>query len=139
MLRIFYLQSYQRLFSGIDLNLKFPILVKTNFMANSTFKSFKEFYPFYLSEHKNKTSRILHFIGTFLVLGLLVFLLVSQKEARFWIALPLTGYGFAWVGHAFFEKNKPATFKHPLWSLRGDFTMFFDILRGKRGFDATKD
>tara|TARA_B110000971_G_scaffold43141_1_gene42650 strand:+ start:147 stop:473 length:327 start_codon:yes stop_codon:yes gene_type:complete len=108
-------------------------------MANSTFKSFKEFYPFYLSEHKNKTSRILHFIGTFLVLGLLVFLLVSQKEARFWIALPLIGYGFAWVGHAFFEKNNPATFKHPWWSLRGDFTLFFDILRGKRGFEATKD
>ena len=108
-------------------------------MADSTFKSFREFYPFYLSEHKNKTSRILHFIGTFLVLGLLVFLLLAQKEARFWITLPITGYGFAWIGHAFFEKNKPATFKHPLWSLRGDFTMFFDILRGKRGFDATKD
>ena len=123
----------------MNLTLKIAKLVKTNFMDDSTFKSFKEFYPFYLSEHKNKTSRILHFIGTFLVLGLLVFLLVSQKEARFWIALPLTGYGFAWVGHAFFEKNKPATFKHPLWSLRGDFTLFFDILRGKRGFDATKD
>lgn len=123
----------------MNLTLKIATLVKTNFMADSTFESFKEFYPFYLSEHKNKTSRILHFIGTFLVLGLLVFLLVAQKEARFWIALPLTGYGFAWVGHAFFEKNKPATFKHPLWSLRGDFTLFFDILRGKRGFDATKD
>ena len=123
----------------MNLTLKIAKLVKTNFMDDSTFKSFKEFYPFYLSEHKNKTSRILHFIGTFLVLGLLVFLLVSQKEARFWIALPLTGYGFAWVGHAFFEKNKPATFKHPLWSLRGDFTLFFDILIGKRGFDAAKD
>ena len=139
MSRIFYLQSYQKLFSGIDINLKFAKLTKNNFMADSTFKSFKEFYPFYLSEHKNKTSRILHFIGTFLVLGLLVFLLVSQKEARFWIALPLIGYGFAWVGHAFFEKNKPSTFKHPMWSLRGDFTLFFDILRGKRGFEATKD
>ena len=123
----------------MNLTLKIATLVKTNFMADSTFKSFKEFYPFYLSEHKNKTSRILHFIGTFLVLGLLVFLLVSQKEARFWIALPLIGYGFAWVGHAFFEKNNPATFKHPWWSLRGDFTLFFDILRGKRGFEATKD
>ena len=123
----------------MNLTLKIAKLVKTNFMDDSTFKSFKEFYPFYLSEHKNKTSRILHFIGTFLVLGLLVFLLVSQKEARFWIALPLTGYGFAWVGHAFFEKNKPATFKHPMWSLRGDFTLFFDILIGKRGFDAAKD
>jgi hypothetical protein len=108
-------------------------------MGNSSFKNFKEFYPFYLSEHKNKTSRILHFIGTFLVLGLLIFLIFAQKEARYWIALPLTGYGFAWIGHAFFEKNKPATFKHPLWSLRGDFTLFFDILLGKRGFDASKD
>ncbi len=114
----------------MNLTLKIATLVKTNFMADSTFKSFKEFYPFYLSEHKNKTSRILHFIGTFLVLGLLVFLLVSQKEARFWIALPLTGYGFAWVGHAFFEKNKPATFTPPLWSMREDFTLFFEILEG---------
>ena len=108
-------------------------------MSDYSFKNFKEFYPFYLSEHKNKTSRMLHFIGTFLVFSLLIFLAVAQKEAQFWIALPLTGYGFAWVGHAFFEKNKPATFKHPLWSLRGDFTLFFDILIGRRGFDATKD
>ena len=78
-------------------------------------------------------------IGTFLIFGLLIFLAIAQKEAQFWIVLPLTGYGFAWVGHAFFEKNKPATFKHPLWSLRGDFTLFFDILIGRRGFDATKD
>ena len=72
-------------------------------MSDQNFKSFKEFYPFYLSEHKNKTSRILHFTGTFLVLILLIFLIFAQKEARFWIILPLTGYGFAWVGHAFFE------------------------------------
>ena len=108
-------------------------------MSDQNFKSFKEFYPFYLSEHKNKTSRVLHFIGTFLVLILLIFLIFAQKEARFWIILPLTGYSFAWVGHAFFEKNKPATFKHPLWSLRGDFKLFFEILSGKRGFNAKRD
>ena len=108
-------------------------------MAEERFQSFKEFYPFYLSEHQNKTSRTLHFIGTFIVLVLFGFIIVAQKEARFWIALHLVGYGFAWVGHAFFEKNKPATFKYPLWSLRGDFTLFFDILLGKRGFDAAKD
>jgi hypothetical protein len=108
-------------------------------MAEERFQSFKEFYPFYLSEHQNKTSRTLHFIGTFIVLVLFGFFIVAQKEARFWISLPLVGYGFAWVGHAFFEKNKPATFKYPLWSLRGDFTLFFDILLGKRGFDAAKD
>ena len=108
-------------------------------MAEERFQSFEEFYPFYLSEHQNKTSRTLHFVGTFLVFLLLGFFIVVQKEAKFWIALPLVGYGFAWVGHAFFEKNKPATFKYPLWSLRGDFTLFFEILQGKRGFDATKD
>ena len=108
-------------------------------MAEERFQSFKEFYPFYLLEHQNKTSRTLHFIGTFTVLLLLGFFIVAQKEARFWLALPLIGYGFAWVGHFFFEKNKPATFKYPLWSLRGDFTLFFDILLGKCGFDASKD
>ena len=108
-------------------------------MAEERFQSFKEFYPFYLSEHQNKTTRTLHFIGTFIVLVLFGFFIVAQKEARFWISLPLVGYGFAWIGHAFFEKNKPATFKYPLWSLRGDFTLFFDILLGKRGFDAAKD
>lgn len=112
---------------------------KTIYMENKPFQSFKEFYPFYLSEHQNKTSRILHFIGTFIVLFLLVFFLIAQKEARFWIALPLVGYGFAWVGHAFFEKNKPATFTYPLWSLRGDFTLFFDILLRNKSFDASKD
>ena len=97
-------------------------------MSDSSFKNFKEFYPFYLSEHKNKTSRMLHFIGTFLIFGLLIFLAIAQKEAQFWIVLPLTGYGFAWVGHAFFEKNKPATFQNPWYSLAGDFVMFYHIL-----------
>ena len=91
-------------------------------MAEERYQSFEEFYPFYLSEHKNKTSRTLHFIGTFIVIDLMIF--SSWLKAKFWIALPLVGYGFAWVGHAFFEKNKPATFKYPLWSLRGDFSSF---------------
>lgn len=108
-------------------------------MENKPFQSFKEFYPFYLSEHQNKSSRILHFIGILIVLFLLVFFIITEKEARFWIALPLVGYGFAWAGHAFFEKNKPATFIYPLWSLRGDFTLFFDILLGNKSFDASKD
>lgn len=108
-------------------------------MSEKRFTSFQEFYPFYLSEHQNKTSRILHFVGTFFVFTLLFIFVYAQKEARFWIALPLVGYGFAWVGHAFFEKNKPATFQYPLWSLRGDFKLFFEILFGRRTFDASKD
>jgi hypothetical protein len=117
----------------------FFILKKISNMSAERFQSFEEFYPFYIIEHQNKTSRTLHFIGTFIVLILVVFFIFAQKEAKFWIAVPLVGYGFAWVGHAFFEKNKPATFKYPLWSLRGDFKLFFEILFGKRGFDASKD
>ena len=73
-------------------------------MSAERFQSFEEFYPFYLTEHQNKTSRILHFIGSFIVLILLGFFIVAQKEAKFWIALPLVGYGFPWVGHAFLKK-----------------------------------
>ncbi|HEY2344459.1 MAG TPA: DUF962 domain-containing protein [Xanthomonadaceae bacterium] len=95
--------------------------------------SFSEFYPFYLSEHSNRTSRRLHFIGTCGVLVLLVMALINGSYA--WLALmPICGYGFAWAGHFFFEKNRPATFKHPLYSLAGDWVMFKDILVGKIKF-----
>ena len=94
-------------------------------------ETFSEFYQFYLTEHKNNTSRRLHFIGTALVL-LEVVLLSIENRWDMWYALPITGYVFAWVGHLFFEKNKPATFKYPLWSLASDFKLFFEILVGKQ-------
>ncbi len=94
-------------------------------------ETFSEFYQFYLTEHKNSTSRRLHFIGTALVL-LEVVLLSIENRWDMWYALPITGYLFAWVGHFFFEKNKPATFKYPLWSLGSDFKLFFEILQGKQ-------
>ena len=92
--------------------------------------TYKEFYPFYLSEHSNPLNRGLHFVGTTLVLLLLVFFFISSNYDLL-IAIPFAGYGFAWVGHFFIEKNKPATFKYPFWSLISDFKMYFDILRGK--------
>lgn len=95
-----------------------------------TYQSFKEFYPYYLSEHSNATCRRLHFVGTALVI-LLLATLISTQNWSLLIALPLVGYGFAWVGHFFFEKNRPATFTYPLWSLMGDFVMFKDMLLGK--------
>lgn len=95
-----------------------------------SFTSFKRFYPHYLKEHRNKTCRRLHFIGSSLVLLLTGYALISSQFALLWL-LPLIGYGFAWVGHFFFEKNRPATFKHPLYSLWGDWVMFKDILMGK--------
>jgi hypothetical protein len=97
------------------------------------YNSLKEFYPYYLSEHQNPTSRLLHFIGTGLVLVVLVLGIALENYS--WLAgIPVLGYGFAWVGHFFFEKNKPATFTYPLYSLASDFLLFFDLLRGKEKF-----
>ncbi len=108
-------------------------------MSEERFKTFAEFYPFYLSEHQNKISRRLHVIGTGIVLlELLVILSLQLAKSWLWI-LPLTGYGFAWVGHFFFEKNRPATFSYPLWSLRGDFTLFVEVLMGRRSIDSSFD
>lgn len=102
-------------------------------MEEKRFQSLKEFYPFYLTEHSNSTSRILHFIGTGLVLLLIPASLLFH-DARLLLLIPFVGYGFAWVGHFFFEKNKPATFKHPVYSLASDFLLFFDLLSGKQKF-----
>ena len=97
------------------------------------YTSLKEFYPYYLTEHQNPTSRLLHFIGTGLVLVVLGAALVLAQYA--WLAaIPVIGYGFAWVGHFFYEKNKPATFTYPFYSLASDFLLFFDLLRGKEKF-----
>ena len=97
------------------------------------YQSLKEFYPYYLSEHQNPTSRLLHFVGTGLVLAVLVLGIALENYS--WLAgIPVLGYGFAWVGHFFFEKNKPATFTYPLYSLASDFLLFFDLLRGKEKF-----
>ncbi|TMP00296.1 DUF962 domain-containing protein [Pseudoalteromonas sp. S3260] len=95
-----------------------------------SFISFKRFYSYYLKEHRNKTCRRLHFIGSSLVLLLTGYALISSQFVLLWL-LPVIGYGFAWVGHFFFEKNRPATFKHPLYSLWGDWIMFKDMLTGK--------
>jgi len=94
------------------------------------FTSFAEFYPFYLQEHTNVNCRRLHFVGSALVLATLVGVFVAGNWVMLW-AIPVIGYGFAWVGHFFFEKNRPATFKHPIYSLIGDWVMFKDILIGK--------
>jgi hypothetical protein len=97
------------------------------------YKSFAEFYPYYLQEHAKTGTRILHFMGTFLVFVILGYALLF-KEWIWLAAIPITGYGFAWIGHFFIEKNKPATFKYPLYSLGSDFVLFWDLLRGKEKF-----
>lgn len=99
----------------------------------SRFASFREFYPFYLAEHMHPVSRRLHFIGS---CGVLVLLAIAawQRNAWWLLAALVCGYGFAWVGHFFFEKNRPATFRHPLYSFLGDWVMFKDILTGRIRF-----
>lgn len=99
----------------------------------STFRSFAEFYPFYLGEHANRTCRRLHFVGSTLVIAALVLALATGQWRWLWL-MPVAGYGFAWVGHYVFEKNRPATFKHPLYSLAGDWVMYAQMLRGKIRF-----
>ncbi|MEP7281632.1 MAG: Mpo1-like protein [Rubrivivax sp.] len=94
------------------------------------FRSFAEFYPFYLGEHRNRTCRRLHFVGTTLSLVCLG-LLLGTGQWRWLFAALLSGYGFAWAGHFGFEKNRPATFKHPLYSLLGDYVMYRDMCIGR--------
>jgi len=97
------------------------------------FASFGQFYPYYLSEHSDRTCRRLHFVGTSLVIVTALGAVLSGHYALLWL-LPLLGYGFAWVGHFYFEKNKPATFQYPFYSLMGDFVMYKDMWTGKIRF-----
>jgi hypothetical protein len=96
------------------------------------FGTFREFYPFYLSEHRHPVCRRMHFVGSALVLAC-VALAIATRNAWWLAAAPVCGYGCAWAGH-FFEHNRPATFTHPLYSLVGDWVMFKDILIGKIAF-----
>jgi hypothetical protein len=101
--------------------------------GTSSFRTFRDFYPFYLSEHANRTSRRLHFTGT----SVAALLMVAACVTRLWwlsaVAL-VQGYAFAWIGHFFFEHNRPATFKHPWLSLMGDWRLWWEILSGKMRF-----
>ena len=98
-------------------------------ISEPKFNSFKEFYPFYLSEHSKKSTKLLHVIGS---LGVIVILSTAIYLSKWHLLYytPLCGYGFAWISHFFFEKNKPATFKYPLYSFLGDWVMLKDILTG---------
>ncbi len=95
-----------------------------------SFASFEEFYPFYLSQHQDKTCKRLHFVGSSLgLLGLGAAVVTGKK--RYIAAGIVAGYGCAWVGHFFFEHNKPATFQYPLYSFMGDWVMYKDMVTGK--------
>ena len=96
-------------------------------------QTFAEFYPFYLGEHAKRTTRRLHFLGSSLALLCIAALFFTGDP--WWLALGLiAGYGFAWFAHLAVEKNRPATFRHPLYSFMGDWVMFWQILTGKIAF-----
>ena len=99
-------------------------------MSETRFQSFEEFWPFYVGEHKNPVNRALHYAGTSMAVGAVATAAVTLNPL--WLlAAPVVGYGPAWVGHFFIEKNKPASWTYPLYSLRGDFRMLGYALRGK--------
>jgi hypothetical protein len=101
--------------------------------THDRYTSFAEFYPYYLQEHSNPICRRLHYVGSLLVLGILAYALATQQWL--WLlAIPVAGYGFAWVGHFVFEKNRPATFQYPLYSFMGDWVMLKDAFTGRIKF-----
>jgi hypothetical protein len=95
--------------------------------TDKVYTTFWDFYPYYLTEHARPLNRGLHFVGTTLVIASAVALIVTHNW--WWLlAMPVAGYGFAWVGHFIFEKNRPATFKYPFYSLGSDFVMYFHTI-----------
>jgi len=133
----------------LEMSLQFR-LPKFDKMPN--FNSFEEFWPWYVSKHRNRTSRVLHFIGSSLagvalaiaLLGtpcwlLAMCLLGAKLSSPWWYAMvPAFGYSFAWSGHLFFEHNMPASFSAPFWSLHGDGRMYYSILTGRMAAELEK-
>ncbi len=97
-------------------------------MADQEFRTFEEFWPFYVKEHQKKATRILHFIGTTSAMACVAGGLLTKRRWLLAVA-PVAGYGPAWISHFFIEGNKPASFKHPLWSLRADLVMWTKMVR----------
>ena len=99
-------------------------------MADRQFSSFADFWPYYLGEHSRPATRLLHCIGTLTAIAVVILVIVVGKWWLFPLAL-VPGYALAWIGHFFIEKNRPATFSHPLWSFMGDWKMLALMLTGR--------
>ena len=106
-------------------------------MAKNEFETFEDFWPFYVGEHKLPVNRALHYCGTTMAVGTVTAAVVTLNPL--WLlATPVVGYGPAWVGHFILEGNRPATFKHPIYSLRGDFRMLKYALQGKMAAEVER-
>ena len=106
-------------------------------MSQLRYNSFTEFWPYYLAEHSKPGTRLLHLIGTSMALGAVVVLILIGKWWLFPLAL-IPGYGAAWIGQFFIEKNKPATFQYPLWSFMGDYKMIWLMLTRRIGDEVER-
>lgn len=105
-------------------------------MSDQRIQTFAEFWPFYVREHSVPACRALHFIGSSLALAVLAGAILYSPWLL--LAAPFVGYGFAWVGHFFIERNKPASFKYPLWSFVADWKMWALMLAGRMGEEVKK-
>jgi hypothetical protein len=106
-------------------------------MGGQRIQTFAEFWPFYVGEHRKPLTRTLHFIGT---TGVILCLVAAAITGRglYAAVIPLCGYGFAWTAHFFVEKNRPATFSYPLWSLAADFVMYKKMWTGEMSGDVER-
>jgi len=107
-------------------------------MASRRYNSFTEFWPHYVAEHSKPHTRLLHLVGTATGIACLVVFIAIGKWWLFPLAL-VPGYGAAWIGHFFIEKNKPATFEYPLWSFMGDYKMIWFMLTGRMRDEVEKN
>lgn len=106
-------------------------------MSEERYTNFADFWPFYVREHAVPACRMVHFIGSTLALSVIA-LSIAYANPWLLLATPVVGYGFAWFGHFFIEKNKPASFKYPLWSFMADWKMWFCMLTGRMGEEVAK-
>jgi len=104
-------------------------------MTPSRITPFPRFYEYYLGEHRNPTCRLLHFIGSWLVIAVVLAAIVARRPLLL-LAAPIVGYGFAWAGHFFFERNRPATFRQPWYSLAGDWVLWWQITTRRRSLSG---
>ena len=105
--------------------------------TETRYTTFTDFWPFYVSQHRDARNRAMHFIGT-TIANVSILLIVLTFDLVF-IPIGLVGsYGFAWAGHFFFEKNKPATFTYPLLSVFGDYHMYWLMLQGKMSAEVKR-
>ena len=102
-----------------------------------TIQTYRQFWPYYLGEHRRRGTRALHYVGTTLGLATLAAAIIFASWP-YAVAAVVSGYAFAWIGHAFIERNKPATFTYPFWSLISDFRMYFLAVSGKLGNELAR-